>query len=102
SYLIDPFDLDNGVNPLSYRIGPGSGNHWSDQFSSEYRDYFLMSGSGFEDKWGQSVGEYRNDLYIQAAHRSGDAVTFNNLGFYSHTSIDNGKTWENTGWTDKW
>ncbi|MDH5380245.1 MAG: lysozyme [Cyclobacteriaceae bacterium] len=40
----------------SYHITPGSGNHWSDEFADEQRDYFLMSGSDFNVKYGLPNG----------------------------------------------
>jgi len=40
----------------SYHITPGSGNHYSDEFMSTYGDYFLMSGSDFNVKYGLPNG----------------------------------------------
>jgi len=40
----------------SYHITPGSGNHYSDEFRGAYGDYFLMSGSDFNVKYGLPNG----------------------------------------------
>ena len=53
--------------PYWGRTGPGSGHHWSDQFSDPFRDYFLMSTTDFESKWGMSVSDYRDELILDRA-----------------------------------
>jgi RHS repeat-associated protein len=55
----------SGGNP--YRIGPGSGNHWTDGYSSAYRDYFLMNSSAFQGKHNQSVFQFREQVRYEAA-----------------------------------
>jgi hypothetical protein len=53
-------------------IGPGSGNHWSDEFRGQYGDYFLMSNARFEAKYGLSMGDYRESLILDRAAKSGE------------------------------
>jgi RHS repeat-associated protein len=53
-------------------IGVGSGNHWSDAYSSPMRDYGSLSGSAFENKYGLSQMDYRKRLLLERAAANGD------------------------------
>jgi hypothetical protein len=43
-------------------VMPGSGNHWTDQHSSQYRDYAMMSAGDYEAKYGEDITEYQKRL----------------------------------------
>jgi RHS repeat-associated protein len=54
-----------GFGPgLSGRLGPGSGNHWSDNkdYSSEYRNLMLMSSNTFNNMYGSGASDIGNGL----------------------------------------
>ena len=64
----ESYEMDWNPFPTN-RIGPGSGNHLSDQYSNPMRDYFPMSGGDFEDKWGMSVTESNDNLHANSKSR---------------------------------
>ncbi|WP_188462711.1 RHS repeat-associated core domain-containing protein [Marivirga lumbricoides] len=47
-----------GGGPM-HSIGPGSGNHWADAYSSQMRDYAFSSSRSFENKWDMSTFDYQ-------------------------------------------
>jgi RHS repeat-associated protein len=61
-YEPNPSDFAGNVWMTSYQhhIGPGSNNHWSDQFRSQDYNFMLMSGEAFKDKYGE---EKYNDSF---------------------------------------
>ncbi|MEM9299706.1 MAG: hypothetical protein AAGA64_15130 [Bacteroidota bacterium] len=86
-------DTEGGAYGYGGRIGIGSGNHWSDAFRSQSGDYFVMSNSAFEQKYGQSVRDYRFNMILEEAHRTGDAITLTNVQLrevYNNTWISTG------------
>ena len=58
----DPTDPYSGRRS---RSGPGSGNHWSDEYRSVYGNYMLMSTSTFRDFYGLNDG-YGGTSYERA------------------------------------
>ena len=48
------------MTSYQHHIGPGSNNHWSDQFRSQDYNFMLMSGEAFKDKYGE---EKYNDSF---------------------------------------
>ena len=67
-----------------YRASPFSSYHWTNNVlrsaeSQQRRDYFMMNGSDFADKWNQSTSDYIFDLARSRASRSMEA--FASVGF---------------------
>ncbi|MBX2966554.1 MAG: hypothetical protein KF845_10440 [Cyclobacteriaceae bacterium] len=71
------FDVWIPGNGIFGHVGPGSGHHWSDNIArgdeaQQQRDYFLLSGSAFEAKYGVYRGDvmFRNGQagYYQSAN----------------------------------
>jgi len=55
---------------LSGRLGPGSGNHWSDAYRNEAGNYMLMSSSTFNNMYGPGAADIASSL-------AGNAYTLN-------------------------
>jgi hypothetical protein len=45
----------NNWNYITSGIGPGSGNHWSDQYRSEWGNFMLGNQSSFDGMYGQGA-----------------------------------------------
>lgn len=63
-----------GLN-VPTRSGYGTGGHWTDSFTDQYRDYFMMSAAAFKEKYGKSVYEYHDELVWERVNRLGEAYT---------------------------
>ncbi|MCO5266775.1 MAG: hypothetical protein M9948_12995 [Lentimicrobium sp.] len=68
-------------------IGPGSGNHWSDQYRSVYGNFMLMSSSNFQSYYNVSSSSYNQIVsnYKSLPRNSSNFQTGPNgtLGFYA-------------------
>ena len=65
-------------NPLGGFTGPGSGNHWSDQYRDPYHNSMLMSADAFNDFYGLSSG-YGGTNYETAGELARSIVASNGL-----------------------
>lgn len=89
------------------RVGPGSGNHWSDQHRGAEGNLMLMSRNTFRGFYGLDDG-YGGTNYDRAAELgntlaasgASGSVRIVNEGYYSIASV-NGQEYNN-GWTDLW
>ena len=68
SYKPDDWDKANSVsNPWfnagrTGNIGPGSSNHWSDSYRTEYGNYMLSSTSTFNNLYGSGASQIAKNL----------------------------------------
>ncbi|KAF0201893.1 MAG: RHS repeat-associated core domain-containing [Bacteroidetes bacterium] len=74
-------------------IGPGSGNHWSDQYRSVYGNFMLMSSSNFQSHYNVSSSSYNQIVsnYKDLPRNSSNFQTGPNgtRGFYASNSYAN-------------
>lgn len=88
-------DGNNGYGyDLGYSggVGPGSGNHWSDQYRSVYGNFMLMSGSNFQSYYNISSSSYNQIVsnYKSLPRNSSNFQTGPNgpRGFYASNSYE--------------
>jgi RHS repeat-associated protein len=61
-----------GDSYSSHGIGPGSGNHWSDQYRGEHGDFWLMNQRSFDNKYGDGA-------YLKGIELNKSSNIFNSL-----------------------
>ena len=93
-------DYTNNPGSVDGHVYMGSGYNWSDQFSDKKRDYFLMHGSAFETKYGESVLDYRKELYI--ARNSSDPTSSDIAALSTFLGVDVEFSWNKEGQSGYW
>jgi RHS repeat-associated protein len=63
SFSPNPSNFTNNMYISTGRIGPGSGNHWSDAYRSEYGNFMLGSSGSFDRMYGQGASAYYIGYY---------------------------------------
>ena len=111
-YTYKPDDWDAGMGGATYinptfhsgyqgGIGPGSNNHWSDQYRDEYNFFVIGHYSSFVNRYGESNYMAGVDLYNNAVTRSwwqSGSISTSNISDWSynpHAGEEVHRTFEN-------
>ena len=103
--------VEMGGGGSAYYYGPGSGNHWSDQFSNPMRDYFLMNRNDFEAKYGINysevefnngeLGYWMSDPSTTGSFADGTVTINGKRDIFVAVNSENNGSGPGDGWWDK-